>query len=495
MTNLRVVKALLVLVLLALGLVINGVAKLAVDRYSLTLDLTDSKLYQLSSTTYQTVGQLTSPVSITVFGNEQDYPVMLREMLTGYRRLSQRISVSYQDPFSNPRLVDSFLQRGTRIIQNDLVIESEGAFKRFSIEDMYIFNEAKTLATGFRAEQQLTSAILQLQDSRIPVVRFTDGHNETPSEALFGLFSRNNYQTERITLAISTLDTATDLLVIASPARDFSVQETFAMDAYLNRGGSLMAFLAPSENPLPNLAAFMERWGIVFGDGIVFEPRAYISDNRMNLVPMYAQHEMNIHFGDKRYFMLMPSARTLRPAENPSYDLDIMTVLSSTPESYSKTATSAGSQVKEPGDASGPFSLAMTATRNVRGSLAAADNQTPGAGSQTPGAGSQTPGAGSKVPEKPETAQARLFAAGSSSIYADDILGMSSFANGDFLVQAINWLNPERRAINIPAKTIAMPPLGILPAEAAIAGFVLAGLIPALILATGLVVAIKRRRS
>ncbi|MDX9959029.1 MAG: Gldg family protein, partial [Spirochaetia bacterium] len=147
-----------------------------------------------------------------------------------YAELSGHITVSYQDPFSNPKLVDSFLQRGTRIIQNDLAIESGGAFKRFSIEDMYIFNEAKTAATGIRAEQQLTSAILQLQDSRVPIVRFTDGHNEAPSEALFGLFSQNNYQTERLTMAITALDQSTDLLVIASPARDFSIQETVALD-------------------------------------------------------------------------------------------------------------------------------------------------------------------------------------------------------------------------------------------------------------------------
>ncbi|MDX9959028.1 MAG: hypothetical protein RBT68_11360 [Spirochaetia bacterium] len=236
-----------------------------------------------------------------------------------------------------------------------------------------------------------------------------------------------------------------------------------------------MVFIGPSENPLPNLEAFMERWGIVFDDEIVFEPRAYISDNRMNLVPMYAQHEMNVYFGDKRYFMLMPSTRILKPADNPSYDLDVMTVLTSTPEAYSKSGSSAGYQDREVGDATGPFSLAMTATKDISGFLAAA-------------AAIQNPG-------RRETIQARVFAAGSVNMYADDILGMSTFANGDFLVQAINWLNPGRTAVNIPAKTIAPAPLGILPAEAATAGFILAGLIPLAILATGMIVAIKRRRS
>lgn len=457
MMNLKTTKILLVTVLVALGMVVNGVAKLTVDRFSLKMDLTDTKLYQLSSTTNKAIAKLSRPVRITVFSNEQDYPVMLREIIARYDNLSPLVAVSYEDPFSNPRLVDSFLQQGTRILQRDLVVESQGAFKRFSIEDMYVFNEAKTAATGVRAEQQLTSAILQLQDSRVPVVRFTDGHNETPSESLFGLFSQNNYQTERITLSISSLPSDTDMLVIASPTRDFSTQEIAVMEAFLNQGGSLMVFRGPSENPLPILSAFLERWGIVFENEVVYEPRAHISDNLLNLVPMYAQHEMNLYFGDKRYFMLMPSTRTLRPADNTSYDLDVMTALLSTPEAYSKSRSDSGSQEKEPGDATGPFNLAMTVSRS--------------------------------------TSQARLFASGSASIYADDILGMSSFANGDFLVQAINWLNPDHTAVHIPAKTIAPPPLSILPGEAAIAGFVLAGLIPGLILAAGLIVGIKRRRS
>jgi len=481
MIGLKTVKTLLVLVLIALGLVINGVAKLAVDRYSLKIDLTDSRLYQLSETTNQAVGQLTAPVVMTIFGDEREYPVMLREIITGYEKLSQHITISYRDPFSNPTLVDGFLQRGTRIIQNDLVVESGGAFKRFSIEDLYIFNDAKTATTGVRAEQLLTSAMLQLQDDRVPTVRFTDGHNETPSEALFGLFSRNNYQTSRITLSISALDRATDMLVIASPSRDFSAQETTIMDGYLNQGGSIMAFMAPTENPLPNLTAFMGRWGIAVADGVVFEPRAYISDNRMNLVPMYAQHEINVYFGDKRYFLLMPSTRPLRPVENPSFDLDVMAVLLSTPEAYSKTRSVAGSQEKETGDASGPFNLAMTVAKTIKSSVAAP-------------AGSQFSRAGSPGPDSEEKKQARFLVAGSASIYADDVLGMSTFANADFLVQAINWLNPGQTAVNIPAKTLVPPPLGILPAEAAIAGFILTALIPLLILAAGLIVAIRRRR-
>jgi len=480
----------LVLVVITLAVVVNAVAMLAVNRFPLKLDLTDSKLYQLSPASYRMAKELTTPVNITVFSAEQDFPAMLREILAGYGKLDGSITVSYKDPFGNPKLVDSFLQRGTRILQNDIIVESGGKFKRHTIEDLYLFDNGKTKVTGVRAEQQLTGAIIQLGSNRMPRVRFTDGHNENPSKGLMELFSKNNYQTERIALAISPLGSGIDLVVIAAPTRDFAVQETVVLEEYLDQGGSLMVFLAPSATPLPNLEGFLERWGISYGSGVVLEPQAHISDNLVNIVPRYGQHEINVYFGDKRFFLLMPSARVLTATEKPSFDLDVMTVLLSTPDAYAKGENDLGSQAKKASDPQGPFSLALTASKPVSG------KPSPIVGSGSAGSPSNASGSGKVVPDSGVTKkQARIFAAGSAMIYADDILGMSTFANTDFLTQTINWLNPDQTAVTIPAKTIAPDPLTILPGEAAVAGIVLIGIVPLLILATGILVAVRRRRA
>ena len=468
----------LILVVIALAVVVNAVAMLAVGRFSLKLDLTDSKLYQLSPVSYRMAKELTAPVRITVFSAEQDFPAMLREILVGYEKLDKRISVGYTDPFENPKLVDSFLQRGTRIQQSDIVVESGGKFSRYTVEDLYLFDNAKTKVTGVRAEQQLTGAILQLGSKRQPVVRFTDGHNENPSKALMELFSKNNYQTRRIALAISPLDSGTDLVVLASPTRDFAVQEIAALEEYLNQGGSLMVFLAPSVTSMPLLEALLGRWGIAYGTGVVFEPQAHISDNLVNIVPRYGQHEINVYFGDKRYFLLMPSARVMTPTEKPSYDLDVMTVLLSTPDAYAKGENNPSSPERSPKDPQGPFSLALTTSKPIT------DKALPSV--KAPSVGTSAIGA---------KKQARLFAAGSAMIYADDILALSTFANADFLTQTINWLNPEQNAVSIPAKTIAPNPLTILPGEATAMGIILIGIVPLLILAAGVFVAIRRRRA
>ena len=476
-------RTLLVPVLLMLLVVINAIALLTVERFSLKLDLTDARLYELSAASHQAARQTSAPIRITVFSSEQDYPAMLREILARYASLSERIAVSYKDPFTNPVLIDRFMERGTRIQQNDLVVEVGDRFKHYAIKDLYVLNSAKTKLAGIRAEQQLTGAIIQLQSTRIPGVRFIDGHDETPSKALMDLFARNNYQVERVALPVKALDERADIVVIAAPTRDFTGQEISALNNHLLRGGSLMVFLAPAETPLSRLEAFLVDWGIAYGNALVFEPKAHISDNRINIVPMYAQHEINVYFGDKRSFLLMPAARPLAANDKASYDLDVMTVLSSTPDAYARQGHDFVTQEKVAGDQQGPFALALTAVRK----LSAASSTSP------------TPLANAKPDEAEALGQvrkaARVFAAGSASLYADDIMGMSSFANADFLTQTVKWLNPEQAVVNIPAKSVAPDPLVILPGEAAVAGVLLTVAIPLLILLAGFVVAVRRRRA
>ncbi len=458
------IKIALVLVVLALAAVLNVLAQTAVERFSLKLDLTDSGLYELSELSLRTGELLDSPVSITVFNRRQDYPVMLSEIMARYDKLSNNITVSYRDPFENPLLVDRYAQQGVRIELNDLLIETGERYKHLTIDNLYTFNSSRTAVTSVRAEQQITAAIIQLFDDRIRTVRFTDGHNEQPSESLIELFGQNSYETGKINLSVTGIEADTDLIVIAAPERDFSSRETGMLDSYLNGGGDLMVFIPPSGADLKNLSAFLEKWGIVYGDAVVFEPRAHISDNPINIVPMYAQHEINTFFGDNRYFLMMPSSRIMRPAENSSFDLTVMTVLVSSQDSYARDGISFGDVQRSADDRRGPFHLALSSARP----------------------------AGQNAESEEST---RILALGSESIYADDILAMGSFANADFIIQAVNWLNPEQNSIYIPAKGIAPDPLTILPAEARAAGIVLGGVLPFLIISAGIAVVLRRRRS
>lgn len=469
-----VLRPILAGVLIALLLVINAVALLAVDRFALKIDMTDNQLYQLSQPSQKTLQRLTEPVQITVFGSEQEFPALLREILAQYAVVSPHINLRYREPFSYPALAQSYVDRGARIERNDLVVEYRDRFRRFGIKDLYTLNAAGTQLATVRAEQQVTSALVQLLSPRMPTVRFTDGHDEHPSKALMAFFERNNYQVARLNLAVQPLDDTVDIVVLAAPKNDFSAREIAALQAQLDRGASLMVFLASPGRVLPQLDTLLGRWGIGVGNALVHEPKAHVSDNPLNIVPMYAPHEINKVFGDKRSFLLMPAARVLRVDDTPSFDIDVMTVLSSTPDAFSSSAAEPGAATPPTGH--GPFALAVTATRKPP-----ALQQASGAGA-LPGSARRQAGAG------------RIFVSGSEKMVADDVLGMSNFANGDFLAQAIQWLNPEQQTIQIAAKQIAPDPLAIRSGAATAWSLVLTAAMPLLVLITGAVVLWRRRQ-
>ncbi len=88
----------------------------------------------------------------------------------------------------------------------------------------------------------------------------------------------------------------------------------------------------------------------------------------------------------------------------------------------------------------------------------------------------------------------RVFLSGSEKMVAGDILGMSNFANGEFLTQVMRWLNPTQETIYIPAKRIAPDPLAIRAGEATAWSIMLTAVMPMLVLVAGALVAFRRRR-
>ncbi len=388
--------------------------------------------------------------------------MMLKEVLRRYDDLSDKIRVTYIDPYENPILVDDYKQKGFDIKQNDIVLEGKNRTKKYEIPDLYTFNATKTNVKGIKAEQQITSALMYVNDTSVPVVKFTDGHNERPTTALMDLFKQNNYDVGRITINIMSISDQTDILVIASPTRDFEKEEIVTLDNYMSIGGNVMVFMEPSASEFPNLIGFLNKWGIGMESNVVFEKEAYVANNPINVVPMYLQHPINQYFGDNRYFLVMPSTRSLYKMDNVSYDLDVMAILASSSFSYGKEGVDFISSEKELEDREGPFYLAMTSSRQV---LSQVDGEV----------------------------EARMFVAGSRNMYADDMLGTTSYANADFLVQTINWLNENQGSIYIAAKNIAPNPINILPIQAITIGIILTGVIPLCIFSFGMIIYFRRK--
>ncbi len=452
--------AIFTVIVLLIAIVINVIAYTAVEKFSWKLDMTSSKIYEITDATRSVTDGLQRDVEIIALASEDEFATNLRDMkevLDRYSVLSPYLTVTYKDLQAEPAFAAQYEQKGTPIESYGFIVKSDLREKTYSLMDMYEIDSYGSLI-GFSMEQQLTSGIMYVTKEEIPVAAFTQGHNEYMGNTFPTLFDQNNYTHDQVTLTVQDISDEVSLLVIAAPTKDFDPVEIRKLDEFMARGGSLMVFLYPSATEMPNLEGFLEEWGLGVGDYVVFEPRQ-MTGSPLDIVPNYSMHVINQYFGENRYFMLMPQTRNIELLDKA--DKTVSAVLESSSEAYGKTGVEFATVQQEDGDATGPFVLAATSQATV------------------------TVGG--------ETKTAKIFLSGSRNMYYDDKLGTSSLANADFLVQVMSWCGEGMEVANVPSKSLSAPGINMTAYVAIILAVVFILVIPLAILGYGVTVFLRRR--
>ena len=443
-----------VLLTVAVYVLVSIVAVAATQRWDLKLDLTEEKLYTLSAATENVLEQMDSPVVITVMNSREEYPILPRNLLERYARGRENVQVRWCDPYLEPLVVRAYEEAGWKIELNDLMVESGGRCEQIKLTDLYEFNSGGTEVTALKAEQVITSAIHQTARREKDLVLFSDGHGEQPGASLLELMEANHFQTAYTTLSVLGIDENARMLVICAPERDFAQEDIAQVEAFLERGGSVLVFLEPGAEALENLNAFLADWGMEPAAGVVEEPKLYVSGSEGNVAATYASHEINRFFTNNRYYVIVPSCMPIRQAYISRGNTRTQQVLRTSGSGY--VVLEDGSR-----DEDAPFALAVSAQRDV--TLA-----------------------GEKV-------SGRMVVIGSKRIYGDDLLNSPSLANRDFLARCAAWCAGEGEWISIPAKEMGDPYLPMVAGEARVFMILMLIVIPALILGKGVFTAIRRR--
>jgi hypothetical protein len=416
-----------------------------------SLDLTGERLYSLSEAAKTALRALPGETTIYVINDERAYPPALHEILRRCAFLSEMITIRYVDPYADPVFVDDYKRKGFPLKESDLLVEGPRGIGHIPAGDIFIYDR-EGAAAGLRLEEKLVNALVYVNRSRSFSASFTVGHGERPEASLEELFTDSGFSVKNLALVTGERP-ETDVVVIAAPERDFLPEETAALGAYLAGGGRLMVFMETGAG-LPELEALLGSWGLSLLPGVVLEPLAHTPGNPASLIPMYGIHEINPDFAERRYYPVMPGAAALDLAgdDGPS-GVRTTGLLLSTRDAYIKTGPSSGGS----GDLAGPFVLAAAA-------------------------------------EKPGEGAVMLF--GSGGIYDGGVMGVSAYANREYLARAALWLagRGAEEFFSIPPKTLAPPSIN--------AGFgltlavllVFAVLLPLAALTAGAVTLLRRRR-
>jgi ABC-type uncharacterized transport system involved in gliding motility auxiliary subunit len=408
----------------------------------------------ISEDTRKLLAELTEPVTITAWASED---AMLREQIRdlvgSYQRFKPDISLEFINPDTAPEQVRT---EGVTV-DGELVVGYRGRSEHVQT----------------RSEQKLTNALLRVsrQDERWIV--FLSGHGERDphgeANADLGAFGkeleRNGLKVQTVNLAENPLPANTSLLVIAGPRVNLLPGEVAMVRDYVTAGGNLL-WLAEPGKPA-GLELLAEQLGITFLPGVVVDATTQafgINDPSFALVTAYPNHEVTREFKSVTVF---PEAAALEIREDPRWQAT--PILSTLSRSWTELGELKGEiQFDQNTDErAGPLDIGVALTA-------------------TPPAAESTEGSDTPAHEQ------RIIVTGDGDFLSNTYLGNAG--NLDLGLNMVHWLSHDDAFIDIRVKAAPDTTLELGRLAQGVIGLgALIGL-PILLMTSGLVIWLRRRR-
>lgn len=280
---------------IAVVVVINLIAGILTDRKGLKLDLTEQKYFEVSQETIDYIKSIKTDVEIAVMAKESNfnssstYMKMVKETFDKYEQNSDHITLNFYDVASNPDVVTKFSANyNGEISEGDVVIVADDRVEVMSINDLFTIESdyyGSSSITGYKGEQELTSAIMSVTDANPVTVAFLSKYNGSAIyhsdnsysiAALYSMMDKNGYQVTEIDIMTDELSPEEyDMVVLPAPVNDLTEDCITKLDDFLYNEGNLdkdMIYISDVlQYSTPNLDAFLEVWGIEVGGSIVYE--------------------------------------------------------------------------------------------------------------------------------------------------------------------------------------------------------------------------------
>ena len=303
-------------VFIAVIVLVNVVTTMLFDRYPITIDLTQNKIYSVSDESEDYVKKVDTDVLVTIvntkenFENYNEYTKQAVEVLKKYCQLNPKISYRFVDIDSNPDIVKDYTDS---LSANDIIFETNttvdgkevkrtrklGIIDLLSFSDQvteYFNNYGMTIESAVEqmggidtflyyygggieasnAEQAFTSALMTVTDPNPIYVTFLTGRNELSELSYFKtLLTANGYNVNSIDITTEDIPENTSVIVIPAPKTDYLEADITKISSFLNNNGNLGKQLIYCANiqqeDTPNLNEFLAEYGVQIGEGAIGE--------------------------------------------------------------------------------------------------------------------------------------------------------------------------------------------------------------------------------
>ena len=476
------------LLVIVLVLAILVLLNYFLSRHNFRLDFTEAKLHSLSDQSIQVLKNLKKDVQIKGFFRDGNYGrSKLEDLLKNYGYYSKKIKYEFIDPDKNPGLVKAYgiTQDGTTIL------EASGKENRITTS----------------TEEDLTNALIKATRESKKVIYFLEGHGEHSIEQTEDIgysFAKDElqklgYEAKKLTLALSeTFPQDCALLVIPGPQKDLLPNELETIKNYIDRGGRVF-FMADPE-VAPGLAPYLSGFGVKLENDVVVDTisRLFGGDYFMPVITEYETHDITRNF---RYATFFPYARSVEPVEPKPEGITMSLLGKTSPNSWSERQLDQKQVVfNKEKDKQGPISLAVVATIQVKPEEKKAETQEAAAEKAEPQQSAEQKKADEKksdensleeTPVAEPKKEGRLAVFGDSDFASNRYYGLSG--NGNFFLNAVNWLTEESDLISIQPRTSSPRTVQFTPSQGRLIFFVSVVILPLIILILGISVWLRRR--
>ncbi|MBI3999679.1 MAG: GldG family protein [Candidatus Omnitrophica bacterium] len=382
--------------------------------YHYRFDLSEGKVYSLSSQTIQILEALKSePIEVSAFFRE-DQPSKrgLEDLLKEYAYRHPKFHYQFYDPDRMPAKAKQYQVDA----YETLVVEAGG-------------RREKTKQVSEESITGLLSKILRQETKRIT---FASGHGgpslyETKEKTGCGLLREklidSNYEVKEAVLLRDGISKGTDLLVLGGPRVDLLPEELQVIQKYLDHGGSLLVLVDPVDpGEGKNLKQFLMGYGVQLGDDAIVDKlsKLFGADYLIPLITEYKPHAVTQGF---RLASFLPIARSVRKAKEPPSGFEITEI------AWTGAGSWAESNLKNLGEGNATFDRDKDQLGPVP--VAVAVQKTEGKG--------------------------RLGVFGDSDFATNAYLNLSG--NKDLILNAIAWLSGDDLAISIRPRLREVTPL------------------------------------
>jgi hypothetical protein len=451
----------------ALGVLAAGViavqSNVLVSRHFTRWDLTSQGTYTLSEPTRSLLESLSGPVEIVVLIPRSDRLIIdARHMLDAYRAISSQLKVRYVDPDAEPAEFLALQERAGiatgqtedgRLTTDASFLVSQGDRHFFVLTEELVSVDDEGRARP-RLESRLSEAIAHVVTRETEHICVTSGFGELSIDdagphglsELARRLERSNFEVEPVPLDRPALDyrafTDCSVTIVAGPERPLPEEVGKALGEHLEHGGNLLLLVPPvidQEGRLraTGLEALTRSIGVKLDPTFVIDPdparrlprgvgEAFFAEPKVHPITRgLARDEERI---DSR--PLIVAGRALATTE----DSRATVLLTSSDQSFAvgnlrPLEAAGGTLLRAPGDAAGPFPLAVAVELPAKSAPSARP-------------GSPTPRRG-----------ARVVVVGTANLaWADSYRDANLFGARLFTENAISWLADRPALVSVPER-------------------------------------------